>query len=288
MRSLLLTLMLGALTAVTAIAQIPRTVSFQGRARDAAGAFPDDERTMTIRIYPAATGGTPLFSESHTVRFQRGAFTVIIGGNTSGGIPASVAFDRPLWLDITIEGFNAGAPLEPRMRFHSAPSAISSITAESARSARTADSLLPGSVAVVDHVSASDTLGSAPAPDPGTLFRDNAPMAWGLVAPDGTLIADFGIASVTHTGTGQYEVLLDNAAVMVAVPKGRNVPALAPSVQPSLLSDIGTPLSIQWAFRPGSTAQDRLISVATYAAPNGEQIPVDVGFSIIVFGRPAK
>jgi hypothetical protein len=288
MRSLLLTAILAVVTTLTAAAQIPRTISFQGRARDAAGAFPDDERSMTIRIFDRLSGGSPLFTETHSVRFQKGAFTVIIGGDTFGGIPEEVGFDDQLWLEIQIDGFNGGAPLAPRLQFHSAPSAIAAITAERATSAETADSLAPGSIIGASRVVLADTLGSAPALDPGSLHRDNTPMAWGLISADGTLLADVGIASVTHTGTGQYEVLLDNAAVMVAVPKGRSVPAMAPMIQPSLLSDIGAPLSAQWAYRPGSAAQDRLIIVHTFAAPNGTPTAVDAAFAITVFGRPAK
>ncbi|HVK39840.1 MAG TPA: hypothetical protein VNA88_14990 [Candidatus Kapabacteria bacterium] len=285
MRSLLLAALLAVLTAATAAAQIPRTVSFQGRARDAAGAYPDDERSMTIRVFAAATGGSSIFSETHTVRFQRGAFTIIIGGNTAGGIPERVGFDRPLWLEITITGFNGNAPLSPRLQFHSAPSAIAAITAESAA---VADSLAPGSVVGAAHVVVADTLGSRTAPDPGTIYRDNTPMAWGLVAADGTLLADVGIESVTKTGNGGYDVLLDNSAVMVAVPKGRDAPAMAPMIQPSLLSDIGAPLIAQWSFRAGVPAQDRLIVVQTFVSQNGETIPTDAAFAITVFGRPAK
>lgn len=288
MRSFLLAALLAALTAVTAAAQIPRTVSFQGRARDAAGAFPDDERSMTIRVFTAATGGSAIFSETHSVRFQRGAFTIIIGGNTAGGIPERVAFDRPLWLEIAITGFNGNAPLAPRLQFHSAPSAIAAITAITAGSAAVADSIAPGSVVAGAHFVVADTLGSSATPDPGTLYRDNTPIAWGLVSADGTLLADVGIESVTQTGTGGYDVLLDNAAVMVAVPKGRNVPVLAPMIQPSLLSDIGAPLVAQWSFRPGTPNQDRLIVVQTFAWQNGESIPTDAAFAITVFGRPAK
>jgi hypothetical protein len=317
MRSLLLTALLLVVTGLTAAAQVPRIISFQGRARDAQGNYPDGSRSVTIRVLDAETGGDVLFTETQTVSFQKGAFAVLIGLSQPSGIPTEVTFDRPLWLDVAVQNFNGGAPLSPRMRIVSAPSALNAETAEVARGiepgASVAGSTTSGMIELsnaggpglvsqgsryatielgIDSTSAhfvsGDTVGSAAAPDPGAIYRDNAPMAWALVAADGTILADFGVASVTHSGTGTYEVVLDNAAVMVANPKGSSVPALAPMIQPSLLGDLGAPLSAQWLFRSGAADQDRHVSVRTFAAPNGTPIATDAAFSIIVFGRPQK
>lgn len=317
MRSILLTALLIVLVGTSAVAQVPRTISFQGRAKDATGKYPDDTRQVTVRIFDAETGGTPLFSENHSVRFRGGAFSILIGLNQPGGIPQSVSFDEPLWLEITVENFNGGQPLVPRLRFASAPSAMNAEFAESAGTLEAGSSISgrlsggalevtnesgPGIVvqggryasveigidSTSQHFVSGDTLGSSAAPDPGTLFRDNAPMAWGLVTGDGELLTDFGIARVSRTGIGQYEVLLDNPAIMVTIPKGRNVPSLAPVIQPTYLTDTGLPLGVQWSFAPGTATQDRQISVRTFSSPNGEPLATDAAFSIIIFGRPAK
>lgn len=287
MRSILLAALLTVLGATAALAQVPRTVSFQGRARDASGAYPDNVRRVTVAIFDAATGGERLFTETHSINFENGAFTVIIGG-TTGGIPEDVDFTQPLWLSLTIEGLNSGAPLDPRLRFHSAPTAMTSSYAEFAETADEANSLVPGAQIQVTHLLASDSIGSEGTPTAGALYKDNLPIAWALISADGEIITDFGIESVAHAGDGSYEILLDNGAVMVEVPKGRTIPALAPMVQPSFLTDTGQPVQAQWAFRPGATHQDRLITVQTFVTPNQSPQFVDCAFSIVVFGRPAN
>lgn len=288
MRSIFTTVFMLALVGVTAFAQVPRTISFQGRARDAAGLYPDNVKQMTVRIFDAPAGGQELFAETHLVLFTRGAFTVILGEKTPGGLPDNVHFNQPLWLAVSIEGFNGGQELAPRLKFASAPSAMSAERAESAATADVADGLAPGSTIEVSYIEASDTIGTGQAPDPGVMYRDNLPLAWGLVNSEGTIVTDFGIASVQHIGPGQYEIVLDNPGLMIQVPKGRTVPSYAPMVQPSLLSTAGLPLFAQWFFTPGTTDQDRHISVRTFVLQDGLQNAVDVGFSIIVFGRAAN
>jgi hypothetical protein len=312
MRTILLTALLIVLAGASAIAQVPRTVSFQGRARDAAGNYPNDTRQITVRIFDAATGGNALYSETQSTKFDRGSFGILIGLNQPGGIPEEVTFDKPLWLEVSIENFNSGQPLSPRLRFASAPSAMnaeiaSTLSPGASIAGRSTNGIIeignelgPGIVvqggryatiglgidSTAEHFVSGDTAGTAGTPDPGSIYRDNAPMAWALVNADGLILADFGIKSVTKLATGQYEIVLDNAAVMVANPKGRTVPALAPMISPSLLSDIAAPVTAQWQFRPGAANQDRTIIVHTFSAPNTVPVATDVPFAITVFGRP--
>ncbi|MBC8144902.1 MAG: hypothetical protein H7X80_04900 [bacterium] len=285
MRSIFLTAFIMVMAVATAAAQVPRTISFQGRARDASGVYPNNVKQVIIRILDSETGGDEIFSESHNVLFTRGAFTILIGDETPGGIPDDVHFNQELWLEITIDGFNGNSPLTPRLKFASAPSAMIS---EYSESAGMADALASGVTIDARFLAASDTLGSAEARNPGSLFRDNAPMAWGLIGSEGDIVSDYGISSVQHIGPGQYEIVLDNAGVMVPVPKGRNVPSYAPIVQPTLMTDSGLPIIAQWFFRPGAADQDQHISVRTFVLQNGSSGPADAAFSIVVFGRPAN
>lgn len=61
------------LCAALAMAQIPRTLSYQGVLLDASGQpLPDGEYEMEFRLYEVATGGAPLFVESQRVRVEHG------------------------------------------------------------------------------------------------------------------------------------------------------------------------------------------------------------------------
>jgi hypothetical protein len=137
-----LTLALLALVAgvTVAQAQAPRTITFQGRARDASGAYVDDQRSVTIGIYAVANGGNPLFSETQNVKFDKGTFTLAIGGATPGGIPATLRFDRQYWVGVQVENFNGGVELEPRLRLHSVPYSLRTDVADLALNAQQATS----------------------------------------------------------------------------------------------------------------------------------------------------
>jgi hypothetical protein len=58
----------------------------------------------------------------------------------------------------------------------------------------------------------TEDAGSAKTINIGDHYRDNALLAWGKVSSDGTLNADFGVASVTHAGAGDYEIFLTDTA----------------------------------------------------------------------------
>jgi hypothetical protein len=59
-----------------------------------------------------------------------------------------------------------------------------------------------------------DTLGNTAVPDTGTVYQDNVPMAWGYInafAGSPEIISDFGIKSISKTGTGDYTITLDHS-----------------------------------------------------------------------------
>jgi hypothetical protein len=134
-RLLTLALLLGALA--PALAQIPRTISFQGVLADAQGnLIPDGPQDLTLTIYDAATGGNALFSETQRVQVVRGVFNAIIGSSDPNGIPAGVAFDAPYWLGVKV---GTAAELAPRTPFTSVPYALNAAMAQRAIVANTAD-----------------------------------------------------------------------------------------------------------------------------------------------------
>jgi len=100
-----------------ALAQIPRTISYQGILADGSGTLvPDGNHTLTLRIYETSSGGSAIFTETHTVPVVRGVFNSIIGSSTP--IPPSMGFDKAYFLGVTVDG---GAELSPRTAMTSVP-----------------------------------------------------------------------------------------------------------------------------------------------------------------------
>ncbi|OGU33294.1 MAG: hypothetical protein A2057_10760 [Ignavibacteria bacterium GWA2_35_9] len=80
-------------------AQIPQTISYQGVLTDNAGiVVPNDNYTLTFRLYDAITGGTLLWEESRIIPVEQGLFEVILGEV----VPITLPFNQPYWLGITV------------------------------------------------------------------------------------------------------------------------------------------------------------------------------------------
>jgi hypothetical protein len=323
MRTIRLSLALLLLLAGAALAQVPRTINYQGRARS--NNLPvTGSHQMTLSLYAAQTGGTPLFTETTGVTFtSEGIFTVAIG-EASGGIPESVPFDREYWLGVSVTGVNGGQELSPRLILRSSPYSIRAITADSALVAQSAHSFrTPAAVVgfsdpnplldvnnggsigfrtggsqygIVSTAPDSTThwfvsgsnAGTTGTPVVGAYYRDNAPMAWGLIDRNGKLQDGFGIVSVTHSTDipGVYEVVLANPAELFPASKPTAV-GFAPVITPGAQVDIAGPLIVPaWVYKTGATGPSQ-VSIIVYlrdALSNGR--PTDQAFSIAVFGRP--
>jgi len=76
--------------------------------------------TLTFRLYPVASGGTPLWEEPQpNVLLTHGHFSVLLGQVT----PFATTFDwtQPLWLGLQV---NAESEFTPRQQITSVPSAL--------------------------------------------------------------------------------------------------------------------------------------------------------------------
>lgn len=125
-----------------ALAQVPRTISYQGVLTDTGGnLIPDGNHTLTLSLYDAASGGTLLWTESQPIAVVRGTFNAILGTVTS--IPNTVAFDRAYFLGVSVDG---AAELTPRTPLTAAPYALY------ASHAGIADALSPSATGVVTSV----------------------------------------------------------------------------------------------------------------------------------------
>lgn len=102
-----------------AYAVVPRLLHYQGRLTDTAGTPITGTRDVTFSIYEAATGGTAVWTETHTnvPIDSRGLFAVLLGSTTT----LNVNFDKDYYLGIKV---GTDAEMTPRQRFASAASAI--------------------------------------------------------------------------------------------------------------------------------------------------------------------
>jgi len=104
------------------------TIAYQGRLADAAGAPLTGTYNMIFRLYDAATGGTPLWSEQWTgsngVRVSDGLFNVMLGSLTA--MPqAVIAGHDQLFLGITV---GTDDEMLPRVQLGSVPFAVQALT----------------------------------------------------------------------------------------------------------------------------------------------------------------
>ncbi len=124
--SLMLTMLFIVGTPVSGLADVPMQFSYQGELRDAAGnPIPDDTYSMVFSLYNVPSGGSSLYSESHSVPVLSGIFSVLLSG-----FPSSI-FDADVYLGIRV-GPN-DSEMMPRKKLTSAPFALTSAEAENAR-----------------------------------------------------------------------------------------------------------------------------------------------------------
>ncbi|RKZ28709.1 hypothetical protein DRQ26_00540 [bacterium] len=82
--------------------QVPRLISYQGRLLNASGDTLTGTHTISFSLYDVSSGGSPLWTESHTVTLQAGVYDVMLGSSTP--FPSTVDFSKQYWLGISIDG----------------------------------------------------------------------------------------------------------------------------------------------------------------------------------------
>jgi hypothetical protein len=114
--------------------------------------------------------------------------------------------------------------------------------------------------------------GSAQAVAVGDRYRDNAIVAWAKVSADGTITTDYGVASVTRAGVGNYMIEIDAHATSVA------------ALIPIAIAEIET--------QPDSAAEVRILSINQTAdnifriyINDGNWNPTDSDFVFMVTAR---
>jgi hypothetical protein len=88
----------------------PRTMNYQGYLTNSAGEPVNATVVMSFFIYDVPTGGSVLWNETHNnVTVQGGVYSVILGEIT----PLTLAFDKPYYLGIEVNGDGEMSPRQP-------------------------------------------------------------------------------------------------------------------------------------------------------------------------------
>jgi hypothetical protein len=84
-----------------ALAQVPRTLSYQAVLSDETGApKPDGAYTLTFRLYDTPIGGIVVWSETQTLQVRRGLVSAVLGAVTP--FAENLTFTRPFWLSLEV------------------------------------------------------------------------------------------------------------------------------------------------------------------------------------------
>lgn len=121
-------------TSGSARASVPATVTQQGRLLDSSGTPITNQVNIVFTIYDAATAGTNLWTETHTVTPDNGYFSVQLGDTNTTAI-ASVFDGSTRYLGVTV---GSDPEMTPRETISSVPYAFHAGTADSAATASSA------------------------------------------------------------------------------------------------------------------------------------------------------
>ena len=121
------------IVAAAAHAQVPSLMNFQGLLLDANGQPKNGTVTLVIELFAEASGGNPLWSESHpSVWVTDGVYDVVLGGTTP--LTTQVFSSAARYVQITVDG----EVLAPRRQLLAVPYALRAAVADSALGASTA------------------------------------------------------------------------------------------------------------------------------------------------------
>jgi hypothetical protein len=107
-----ITCLLMMVTSITALAQVPQKLNYQGFLATPGTGAPITTPvgmplSITIKLYNTAVGGAALYTETHPVSVNNGIFNIVVGSVTALTLP----FDVPYFLGITV---GADAEMTPR------------------------------------------------------------------------------------------------------------------------------------------------------------------------------
>ncbi|MEW6516610.1 MAG: hypothetical protein AB1439_06905 [candidate division FCPU426 bacterium] len=120
MRRALLTASLIVLLAGNVLADVPRTVNYQGRLTDLNGnPMANGTYAVTTTIYDSLSGGSSLWSDNYSVQTTNGYFSLILGSNAAR--PLNLDFTQQYYIGIAV---SPDAEMSPRQPLTSVPYAL--------------------------------------------------------------------------------------------------------------------------------------------------------------------
>ena len=82
-------------------AQIPHKMNYQGYLTNAAGVPVNGTLQMVFSIYNVSSGGSPLWTETHSVTVSQGVYSVILGEGSTPN-PINLPFDTTYYLGVQV------------------------------------------------------------------------------------------------------------------------------------------------------------------------------------------
>jgi hypothetical protein len=109
----------------SAYSAVPHTINYQGKLTDSSGAAVNATVTMVFSIYNVPSGGTALWTETHSVTVVNGIYSITLGDSTA----LNLAFDEQYYLGITV---GSDAEMTPRQPLTSVGYSFTADTADTA------------------------------------------------------------------------------------------------------------------------------------------------------------
>lgn len=245
---------------LSAGAQVPQDMAYQGRLSDAVGAPLEGSVHLEMRVFEAPAAGTPLYAESHkgVSLDDEGTFSVRLGA----GMPTTGSFDASLFkgLNRYLELVVDGQVLSPRQPLGSVPWALmaadvvieddNNVGAAISSAQTTADTALAKITAIQEIVQAG-----WPIPDDGqntshATTADHATDSEHATTADHASHADYAAkaghaTTADHASTANHAIKADhaamadyaNAAATAAHATRADTAATAETLSPNLCSE---------------------------------------------------
>lgn len=182
---------------------VPRLVRFSGVVKDAAGAVPSGDVTLTFSLYEQQNGGSPLWSETQTVQLSKdGRYNVLLGSASADGLPRDLFMtNRARW--VAVQPGIAGMNELPRVLLVGVPYAIKAADAETLGG-------LPASAFLLANTASSSTADSGSTSTPalptstvtGTGTTDYIPIWTGTSTIGNSALFQTGSGSTAKVGIG--------------------------------------------------------------------------------------